>query len=416
MIIKKLNFQNFKSFGNDSTNQNLSNFEILTLIYGENNSGKSNLLKFINLLFKEKVEIGEAYFVGGQTLTTPQELSSFWKGKNIKDAFLFHKNDRSKDIVFEVVLGISVSDIGKLDNYKALVKDFEIDKNFDLELKGKIVSLSDPFESEIILESVYLNGKEVYFFEKGIPRYFYGLKESEFKDDSTTFQNFMGLLNNCTLFLDYNRFLGKEVESDETRNLTSENLKNWLHNKSLDQLNYVTYEKYLQFIKDNSFSGSNISVLKKFDPTFDRKDEEIDVFLKNASERLPINSYGTGIMQILLILSMIYDTNSKIILVEELELNLSPQSQQELLKILSELIKSGKIDQVIFTSHSNILAQTTGLSVYEVQMSNEGVSKINFQDKIPITFFERKKNYDADMNTLMRDYGVGSKQKPEEWE
>ena len=413
MIIKKLAFKNFKSFSSDVKNQNLDKLDILTLIYGENNSGKSNVLKFISVLFKRKIELDGGFVVSGQTLAKPTDSAPFWKGRISNDAFLFHKNNRSLNIGFEVILAFNLDEIAMLENAKTIIKDLALTgKSFDLELKGHIKSLVDPYDSEIILESVFLNKKEVYFITAGAaPRYFNSVTGS-LKGDSVTFENLMGLLSESVLFLDHNRFLNSENETNSETNLTPNNFKNWLHNLTLDPLKYSKYLEFLQFIKANSISGTSGQVLSQFDPTYSRKDSEIDIFLKSNSERLPISSFGTGIMQILLVLSMIYETNAKIILIEELELNLSPNSQQELLRILGTLITSKKIDQVIVTSHSDILAKTTGLSVYEVQLSATGVSKALFKIKPTAAFFARKSAIDKQMASVSRIYGV----KGPEWD
>src|SRR5687768_7958790 len=102
MNIKKIVFKNFKSFGENEGNQTLQDFDLLNLIYGENNSGKSNILKFIDLIFSRKYELDEPFDVEGETLAKPGGKTSFYKGKIVDDAFLFHKNNRSLEIKFNV--------------------------------------------------------------------------------------------------------------------------------------------------------------------------------------------------------------------------------------------------------------------------------------------------------------------------
>lgn len=415
MIIKKLTFKNFKSFGNDSGNQALNNLDILTLIYGENNSGKSNILKFIDLLFKQKVEKEDTYIVKGESLSRPIGNSPFWKGRITNNAFLFHKNLRSTDITFEIELGINISEIEKLEKSSIIIKELAIDKKFfNLKIFGKIVSLSNPYDSEIIIESVFINEKEIYSRQNGtVSRFFKDAVSAALKGDSVTFENLLGLLNECVLFLDHNRFINSENEDNKSKSLNPNTFKNWLHNKSVDQVNYSFYEKFIQFIKDNSISGDSSKVLKNFEPTFSIKENELDVLLKTNSERLPINSFGTGIVQILLILSMIYETNSRIILIEEIELNLSPKAQQDLLKLLTNLIISTKkIDQVIFTSHSDILEDSKDLSIYQVQMLDRGVSKITYLAKPAEEFYETDKKVWNEIASAVRTHGV----KGPEWE
>jgi energy-coupling factor transporter ATP-binding protein EcfA2 len=408
MIIKELLFKNFKSFSNESKKQNFDKLDILSLIYGENNSGKSNVLKFINLLFKRKLDLQDTLLVSGQALSLPANSSPFWSGRISNDAHIFHKNNRTEDIEFEVLLAFNVSEISSLSNSKVILKDLGVvGKVYDLEIKGNIRSLVNAYDSEIILNSVFLNEKEIYSFKAGMPRYFQGTPaKSVLRTDSTSFENLMGLLNDCVLLLDYNRFLNQEDENSSATKLTPSSFKNWLHNLTLDPLKYSRYDEFLKFVKANSISGNCGKVLHEFDPRYGRKDKEIDVFLKTNSERLPINSFGTGIIQVLLLLSMIFETNSKIILIEELELNLSPKTQQEVLNILGNLIRNKVIDQVIFTSHSDMLCNTTGLSVYEVQLSSSGVSQVTFKKSPSVDFFKRDAEIDKQTASVVRDCGV----------
>ncbi len=97
--------------------------------------------------------------------------------------------------------------------------------------------------------------------------------------------------------------------------------------------------------------------------------------------RYPLSNYGSGIQQLLYILVKIFSTNSKIILIEELELNLSPLYQLELIKFLSDEINkttNNKINQFFFTTHSKYFYDKTNLvTLYEVIIDNEGHSSIN---------------------------------------
>ena len=142
-----------------------------------------------------------------------------------------------------------------------------------------------------------------------------------------------------------------------------------------------------------------------------RKMGKLQVLLKTNSERLPINSFGTGVMQILLLLSTIFETNSRIVLIEELELNLSPKVQQELLKLLTNIIGNKKIDQVIFTSHSDILGKAEGLSVFKVQMTN-GVSGVQHLENAEEEFYQEVPQIRQEISVALRKYGV----KGPEWD
>ena len=109
--------------------------------------------------------------------------------------------------------------------------------------------------------------------------------------------------------------------------------------------------------------------------SFSRFKEEIEVMLENKIGRFPLKNYGTGIQQIFYILSRIFDSASKIILIEELELNLSPEYQELIINNLQEFIKDQKISQVFYTSHSDYLNRND-FKIYEVTLDENGKSEM----------------------------------------
>ena len=407
MIIKKLSFKNFKSFSSSSALQNLQNFDILTLIYGENNSGKSNILKFIDLLFRSKKGYDTSFTLDSGIQLLPSGESPFWTGIITNDSFMFHKNNRKLVIEFDITLSFYLSEINGLEGFKSLQKHYNLRKNScNINLKGIIESLEDPFESEITLRSVELNEIEIFKNENGLKKYYGGIINKSPELEIGTFEDLLSILNDCVVFLDHNRFLKNEKESENIIELSPSNFKNWLHNLTLDPFEYPKFIEFISFIKLNSISGNSGKVLNQFEPTFSRTNGIIDVLLKSGNFRLPLNSYGTGIMQIILILASIFESKSKIILIEELELNLSPKSQQELLQILNNLIKNKRIHQVIFTSHSNTLAKTASIPLYEVELSSGGISEVKFHKVADESFYEINPTISKEINSGVREHGV----------
>jgi len=97
--------------------------------------------------------------------------------------------------------------------------------------------------------------------------------------------------------------------------------------------------------------------------------------LTNPNGRFPLKNYGTGIQQILYILSKIFNTSSKIILIEELELNLSPEYQELIINNLKGLIERESINQVYFTSHSDYLYRND-FKIFEIMINQQGETDI----------------------------------------
>ena len=123
--------------------------------------------------------------------------------------------------------------------------------------------------------------------------------------------------------------------------------------------------------------------MSELDLSFSINGNELEIMLNNGSERLPIDSFGTGVSQLLYLLTQLFFTNSRIILIEELELNLSNKTQREFFKVLRELINKKVIDQVFFTTHSKAFNFRNDFSVYEVDISNNGVSSVKHMTNGP---------------------------------
>ena len=82
--------------------------------------------------------------------------------------------------------------------------------------------------------------------------------------------------------------------------------------------------------------------------------------------------------QILMILSYIIQSNSPIVGIEELEINLSPPTQALIFNDLLKLVKggSGIVKQIFLTSHSPHIAKRNEASRRKVWMEN-GSTTIN---------------------------------------
>lgn len=395
MKITRLSLTNYKSFSTSANAQEdevtgLSNFN---MIYGYNNSGKSNLLKFIHLIFEPKVSKTEI-LVEGEKMQSDEEVS-FWKGPIINSPFIFHKNNRSKKITFSITLQVTHKEIENsgFTQYAELSEIFSKTRDYaTFVFAGEIRKIDDYDTSEIVLTSAKSNSKLIYSLDaskRGV--YFESLsKENILKSDSTAFFNLLSFFSNSTLFLDNNRYLTNEPVNKKVKDFSTLTYKNWLYNLSLNPKTNQIFDDLNNFIKKYKIAppvsnpanatfaeAEKNSPFINFNPEFGLlEDDTIEIMFKRGKERYPLSSFGTGIQQLLYILTALYTSKSRIILIEELELNLSPRYQRELFNILRALIDDGKIDQVFFTTHSKYFNHRSDFSIYEVTISHLGVSKV----------------------------------------
>jgi len=383
MKIKLVKVKNYKSLA-DATAERLTENN---MVFGYNNSGKSNLMQLIHLIFRKKADY-DVYAVEREDGTMESRVKlergtrNFWDGKIVDQPFLFFKGNRDKNIEFEVEIEMNVRDLTNVDRLEEYIKAG--DSKFDLIIKGIIVSEGYDI-SRIELEEVRLNNLKIFSTGASGSNYFEG-STTDLKDDSTALDEILILLNNGVQFIDSNRYFGNEmfIKNEE---LTPNNFKSWLYDL---YINPETYNQYIDLIKwFDEFKlegGNNQSLINNLtnyplnnaDVGFSNPREGIDIMLDNNKGRYPLKNFGTGIQQIIYILACIYASKAKVLVIEEVELNLSPAFQNEFLNFLQQLINDGKINQLFFTSHSNYLADHNHVkSWYAVEIGVDGKSQIN---------------------------------------
>jgi predicted ATP-dependent endonuclease of OLD family len=374
------------------------------MLYGYNNSGKSNILKFLNLIFQPKVQ-REGITVEG-TREVREKQSSFWNGFIDDSGFLFHKNNRKTPIEFDFRIEVMHDEIkkGGFLNFEDLNKDF-LNSNRDyatFEFYGKIKAFDEFHTSEIILDSAKLNKLSILSRDaNGKTAYFEKARnaKSPLKGDGIAFDNLLSIFNNAVCFFDNGRFFNTEKMDTNVKELTPSSYKNWLYNVSMSPERYRIFSELTDFLRKNKIAVKNDdedlfkgaeknSPFGDFTPEFAKVGkDEIELMLRVGKDRFPLSSYGTGIQQLLYILSKVYITNSRILLIEELEMNFSPKYQKGVLELLKNLLTARKIDQVFFTTHSKYFDTRTDFSIYEVKMAS-GASSIQKVKSRRKSFFQ----------------------------
>jgi len=349
MYIHKFSVKNYRSL-KDVTVGDLSNAVIL---YGENDSGKSNILSFLEIVFQPKY-IEETTGTTGETFVQ-KKPSGFWNGQIDNFSNNFYRNDQ-KPITFSVLIKIERSELLKIGNLpKKFIETLPKNHNEDvLIIEGQITSMGEGREDQakISLTSSEFNQKSFYDGTQESPEF---LPTEDFDylspaERRSTFDGVMNSLENAFVRIPPDRFLSREEEMPrETKvELTAKTLKNWLFQSSHDQNSETIIREITRQFNSQPFNHGNISIVRV-------GKTEIEAFVEGKSGlKLPIGRRGSGVQQILTILSYIAQANSPIVGIEELEINLSPNTQKLLVTKLLELInsKSSVVRQIIFTTHS----------------------------------------------------------------
>jgi AAA15 family ATPase/GTPase len=394
MKITKASISNYKSFKKEK----IEDFSNVNMIYGHNNSGKSNLLKIISLIFERKIPNSASTIIdqsrAGDIKQSPLEKSSdFWDGIITNQPYIFREG-ANKVIEFEIDIKEEIENLRSVISFDIL-KDVYFPKPSILDttitISGKIKPLGD-FDAIISLEKVLLDGSEIfnatpthkYFDSSSTDQNGQTLKSSGYE----ILNSLLGRFNDSVLLLDNDRYFIEEKESSQEVELTPKTFKNWFHNASLNPLRFSQIKSILHEVStfkpngDAIFSHNELNspIHNSLQFDFARILNQLNIFLSNKKNLwLPLNNYGTGIQQILYMLCKIAEVNPKIVLIEEIELNLSPKYQYELLQhyLINHIEKPGKcLSQIFFTTHTPMLCFRADFQIHKISINEDGESKV----------------------------------------
>jgi AAA15 family ATPase/GTPase len=364
MDIQSFKIKNYRSL----KDINVGDLSTMVIFYGDNDCGKSNILAFLEILFKEK------YITQSITATTEkltqQNPVGFWRGEieNFSDNY-YQNTDASIQFSFVVRFErkeiLSLSGIPK-EFHKTLPKNKKKDT---LSFEGEIIRKAGD-KAEIFLKNAKFNNEAFYDAQinSESPVYLSGFKELSQAEKNDTFNKIMSQLDNFFLRIPTDRFLSTEIEKprDEKVVLSPNTLKNWLFQISHDRdFGKISQQISAQF-NGEPFNHGLISMVRS-------GKEEIEAFVEDKDGLLlPIGRRGSGVQQILIILSYIIQSNAPIVGIEELEINLSPKTQSLIFNDLLQLVKKedSPVKQIFLTSHSPHIAKRNEAARRGVWMEN----------------------------------------------
>ncbi|MBE3138003.1 MAG: AAA family ATPase [Thermoplasmata archaeon] len=394
MQLKRVEVKNFKSLENVT----VASLRTMNMLYGYNNTGKSNFLRFIELIFRRKIRLGSVKYVDVvPTELRTEEQVGWWEGQFEHPAFMFTDDRRDQLITFAFDIAISHDELGELSD--RLYADFLSQDHgiSQVRFEGTIRSVTTTL-SEISLKRVNINKKKAYdSLEKDGTKRYFPLSKG-LKGQSDTLNLFLTLFNDCVLFLDSNRYLTEEKELQELPGLLrAQNAKSWLFNYYIDSQKYADYENFIKFLQayKSSHLGEDALNARRHwpfstgDVGFGRSGQSIEVMLRNPKGRLPLSSYGTGVQQIFYLLEKLFFAPACIVLIEEIELNLSPAAQREFFINLQRLLTANHIDQVIFTTHSHYFKYRGDFRIFVAVLDKKGYTSIIRKKTAEVAFFKR---------------------------
>ncbi|WP_125782982.1 ATP-dependent nuclease [Pseudoalteromonas rubra] len=139
------------------------------------------------------------------------------------------------------------------------------------------------------------------------------------------------------------------VKKSATRGDSNNFLRNILYSISLDG------EKWDSFIKSINEIYSKIELSVKFD---EHTSEYIDVYVNSKGITLPLDSVGTGLLQVIQIFAYIEYFSPRIVLLDEPDSHIHPTKQKLLADELAKKAEDNPNLKIVFSTHSRYILES----------------------------------------------------------
>lgn len=354
-LLKSLAFGGYRSFGDI---QRFTKFSKVNLFIGQNNCGKSNVLRFIHEVYSKLGNPGDfqqdpldrhlpnggAIYVGVSRDLSLDEKTSY-KCFNDEILPLFPENIRRTHIP-----GVLLS---------AFQRKAEDDRTYDAWFDYKIGSngLSLAQDSWIkAFEGINSNQLQEIWYH--LTRRTGGSRDAHWAPETI---NIVAAKPSqaTTSFIPAIRKIGGHgsISDDFSGEGIIERLVKLqnpsVHNQS-DRAKFQSINRFLQTVTDNETA--------KIEIPHDRE----TILVHMDEKTLPLESLGTGIHEVIILASAATILENTIVCMEEPELHLNPLLQKKLVRYLS----SATNNQYFITTHSAALMDTPEAEIYHIRLIN----------------------------------------------
>jgi len=384
--IKNISFNNFFNF-NDEISLDLSKN---CIICGPNNSGKTILLKYINMFLSILFIENYNYKILNPFIQNKQNNAIFniilqldennliklfkyifftYKDKiNIQNLFIRIYNQLNEnDINLDKIISFLIKDLKLLD------KKEESDTNrFQFKIQF-ILNINSYLETKIYIldneDSIPEENDIINIIED------YNINKYELKDKTKNYliMNLINLLNSNNLIFNYQTFYLSQNRGylNYFRNSNEYNLINL--NEDICELINNNFDKYFEL---NSFIKKLYNYILQFDP------KEEYFYFKNENEiRRNMDEVPGSLINILFILVPLYinqNNKNKIIIVDEIELSLD---QNKIDKLQNQMLKINNSARLIYATHNKNILNNNISNIYHI--NNNKINYFNFSKYSP---------------------------------
>jgi len=319
---------------------------------------------FRRKLLVEETTVGE--------VTKHEREGSFWQGGITQFRDNFYGGGKG-DITFEVSVTLTDEELKFLREilkqlHSSLAKPSQGGgHNKVLALSGRIKYVDDE-TADLVLEKAVFNKHYVVFEIDGAGKrtFFPKIEKLTAEQRLASFEQLMDLLAGSFTLVPSDRYLTNESTVEGTKDapapaFSSKTFKQWLFKLSLTRSGHLAFEEIKAMFAKAPFSIGEIGFTKELD--------EIEIMVQEPKVRLPISRLGSGHQQFLYIIANLVLNKRKMLGIEELETNLSPDAQKMIFEKLKEHIYKGSdlVSQIIITSHSDYFKDRGDVRCYGVE-------------------------------------------------
>jgi hypothetical protein len=318
------------------------------------------------MIFKRKKQTANGPIQNFYTGVIDNFTNNFYMNATESIKFKIEFSIDNNDIKIKAAIKNKLTKVKKFSTTSRIIFEGNIQKNGD----AAEINLSKVYVNTILVfEQIFLPQSVTYFPTID------GKKRQQ-GDLSSEFTSLLEPFNDCVAVIGSSRDMlpvpfNAELAVEE---ISSKNFKQYLYELYLSEKNHPLFEEINDVFNKPPFSFGTIS--------FAKPNGYLEIMVKKDGLRLPIKHIGSGVLQSLYIITMAISNKNKIICVEELEQNLSPSKQIEILAKLQSMILAKQLNQLLLSSHSSVYSKPKLGTIYFLEKNGNQTTVEKITNKV----------------------------------